>query len=234
MDSEQNLTGKTFGRLTVLRQGAGKDYKSGRKPSSFCQCACGNTVDVLTASLRAGRTNSCGCLQRELSRSRRLTHGASTSLEYGIWQSMLNRCRNPNTPSYKYYGAKGIAVCRRWLKFENFIGDMGVRPSESHSIERQDTAKGYSPGNCHWALQEEQSRNRSDTFLITYAGQTKHLTAWRRDGGIPKHLLNRLVRGWSLKEATEIPKGKRRHPKRNKGRRHLHLIPGKLSPSGPR
>lgn len=82
------------------------------------------------------------------------------SPEYRAWQAMRNRCYNTRAKDYAYYGAKGIRVCRRWNKFENFLADMGRRPSALHTLDRIRTAGNYTPGNCRWATRETQARNR--------------------------------------------------------------------------
>ena len=89
------------------------------------------------------------------------THGLGTTKEYHIWYGMLERCRNPKSKSWKYYGEKGITVCTKWQTFENFIADMGMRPSADMSLDRIDGAKGYEAANCRWATELEQQRNRS-------------------------------------------------------------------------
>jgi hypothetical protein len=80
--------------------------------------------------------------------------------EYWVWAAMLDRCRNPRNRAYHNYGGSGIAVCERWKKFKNFIADMGARPSPRLTIERENTAGDYEPGNCKWATYAEQARNK--------------------------------------------------------------------------
>lgn len=87
-------------------------------------------------------------------------HGQSQSPEYVSWRDMKRRCLNPSQKDYPSYGGRGIAVCERWLSFENFITDMGLKPSRKHTIERKDTNGHYEPGNCIWLHKSEQSKNR--------------------------------------------------------------------------
>lgn len=98
-----------------------------------------------------------------------IRHGMSGSPEYRVWSLMHQRCSNPNSVVFKYYGGRGIRVCDRWSEFPEFYSDMGARPSQRHEIDRADNDKGYSPENCRWVLPEENSRNRSSTKLSHYA-----------------------------------------------------------------
>jgi hypothetical protein len=90
---------------------------------------------------------------------------------YRAWNNLKKRCNNPNNISFVYYGGRGIKVCRRWKKFENFIADMGLPPSEKHSIDRIDNDGNYEPSNCRWATREEQANNKSNNKFITHNGQ---------------------------------------------------------------
>lgn len=91
----------------------------------------------------------------------------------------------PSSKAWKWYGGKGITLCERWLKFENFYADMGPRPSAAHSVDRIDTTKGYSPENCRWATQQEQQNNRRNNVRITRDGQTKTMSEWAACLNVP-------------------------------------------------
>lgn len=85
----------------------------------------------------------------------------SRNYRYYVWLAMVSRCTNAEHKAWKWYGARGLAVCDRWLNsFETFVDDMGERPSECHSLDRINNDIGYLPENCRWATKVEQARNR--------------------------------------------------------------------------
>lgn len=131
------------------------------------------------------------------------THGHNRSPTYSSWQSMKNRCLNPNEPSYARYGARGITVCDRWLEFANFLADMGERPAGT-SLDRWPNAAGnYEPGNCRWATPTEQALNRRSNVILTVGGVSRHLMEWARITGVPQPLISdRIRRGWSHEDAV--------------------------------
>ena len=128
----------------------------------MCWCDCGNKqVFVSSGSLKNDLTKSCGCLVKKLGRKRCTTHGKSQTPEWRVWHNMNQRCYNKNNPGYKYYGGRGIKVCKRWREsFENFLKDMDKRPSPELTIERINNDKGYRESNCKWATRKEQNNNR--------------------------------------------------------------------------
>lgn len=146
-----------FGRLTPLR-------KLKRNRTAWeCQCDCGNLVIVQQDHLRSGNTKSCGCLVRETMRAKQFKHGCAVKItpEYRTWKHIKNRCLNPSAHNFKYYGAVGVTVCKRWKNsFESFLSDMGQKPSSSHSIDRKNPNGNYTPSNCRWATKFEQIHNR--------------------------------------------------------------------------
>lgn len=157
--SRLDLTGERFGRLIVLRD-VGR-YNGG--VLWLCECDCGRLIRVASGKLREGVTKSCGCWRRDnmiKMNKERSTHGMFNTPIYRTWNAMLQRCENPNNTAYKWYGERGIFVCERWHKFENFLEDMGPRP-EGKSIDRwPDNEGNYELGNCRWATSKEQVNNQ--------------------------------------------------------------------------
>lgn len=154
-----NLIGLRFGRLTVMEKTHIKN-----RVHWVCNCECGSTVSVLTDSLKSGKTKSCGCLHREKVRELATTHGRYYEPLHGVWNSMLQRCGNPKSKDYKYYGARGISVCSEWrsyIFFRNWALSAGYE--QGLTIDRIDNDGNYEPVNCHWIPLEKQMNNRRNT-----------------------------------------------------------------------
>jgi hypothetical protein len=165
------MSGMKFGRLTVVSRAGSVAYR--RVATWRCRCDCGVETIVEGRSLRSGHTKSCGCYAIETRKkngkksggNQRTTHGHCVgyrfSPTYGTWAAMRKRCENESHDRYKYYGGRGIRVCDRWKSFENFLADMGPKPTPQHSIDRfPDNDGNYEPGNCRWATSSEQARNQ--------------------------------------------------------------------------
>jgi hypothetical protein len=105
-------------------------------------------------------------------------------LLYDLWYGMHARCYTPTSPSYPYYGAKGITVCERWHSYKAFALDMGTRPA-GHTLDRLDNTRGYSPDNCRWATVQQQNSKKGDTRLYTHDGVTATMKEWARRVGVP-------------------------------------------------
>ena len=134
------------------------------------------------------------------------THGDTGSPEFNAWQSMHQRCTNEKCRCYKNYGARGIKVCRRWQNYENFLADMGRRPSPEHSLERKNNNGNYCPANCVWATKIEQASNRRSNRVLNHGGRSQTLQAWARDLGTTDNALYmRLKKGWSVEKVLTTP-----------------------------
>lgn len=204
MPKPYNLLGQKFGHLLVKEDAGSKDNRY----SCLCLCDCGNTKLIRSSALTRGHTRSCGCLQREVVRQRNTSHGESRSSEYSIWAGMKARCYNPKATYYENYGGRGISVCEHWLhSFENFLSDMGKRPSPKHTIDRIDNDKNYEPTNCQWITRAEQNRNQRSNIKITYQGETKNLSEWSKITGISfSGLKQRLfVLHWPIEKSLTTP-----------------------------
>lgn len=223
MSKVKDLTGKRFGRLTVL------DFAFIKKRRAYwrCLCDCGNKTATRGISLTRGDTRSCGCLRTE----RNTKHGMSESPEYRSWQAMLDRCRRKGNIAYKHYGARGITVCAGWQEFKNFIADMGHKPSSKHSIDRIDNDGGYWCGhceeciesghqpNCRWATTKQQMRNMRNNRMLTHGGRAMCVKDWAIFLGVdPRRLHQRLTRGWSVEKTLTTPIGPTRRMLTHRGK----------------
>jgi hypothetical protein len=197
------MIGSKFSHLTVLNFAG----KSKNKSLLYeCRCDCGNIVIKRGSHLRRHEVKSCGCYRKDETfinnlKLKLIKHGLSKSSTYASWVAMKSRCLNPNHVHYAKYGGRGIGVCQRWLIFENFLADMGIRP-EGMTLDRIKVDGDYCPENCRWANPKQQSRNRNNNHFLTLNGQRCTLSEWSDITGIKKTTIReRLNRGWEVKRA---------------------------------
>jgi hypothetical protein len=202
------LDGRRFGRWLVVGPSRSQRFGALGKPKIqwFCRCDCGAERWVFSDVLRRGGSLSCGCLCREISRSRG-THYMSKTPIYRVWRSMISRCENSNNSQFHLYGGRGVTVCRRWREsFAAFRDDMGQKPTSSHSLDRIDNNGNYEPGNVRWATAKEQAANLRKNVNLTHDGETLCVSAWARKTGLREQTLRRrLSLGWSHEKALTTP-----------------------------
>jgi hypothetical protein len=194
--------GDTYNRLTTkaIVRINGKKY-------FVCDCICGNEKNVIPNNLVKGRVKSCGCLNtevRKITMSKNMKkHGLTHTPEYNSWAAIIQRCTNKRNAAFKNYGGRGITVCDRWMtSFENFIADMGLKPSQTHSIDRINNDVGYSPENCRWATDREQIANRRITKRYQFNGNLLTINEISEIIGVkPGTIKQRLVYGWPENKA---------------------------------
>ena len=189
MPAFKDLTGKRFGRLTVVGP---HPVRTGYKMIRWiCKCDCGNEKLITTANI-GKNTNSCGCIrntQSGLTRNHPL---------WARWNSMIERCEMETSNGYSNYGGRGIKVCKRWKSFPLFLEDMEAGYQPGLSIDRIDNNKGYSPKNCRWATAKVQGRNRRCSIMIeTPWGIMNVAEAAERIGMERNRFRTRVKLGWT-------------------------------------
>lgn len=208
--------GERFGHLVVASEPFIWIVKWYQPVCHTCICDCGVKTDVLVMRLRSRDTRSCGCVYKRIrsqngkatihiAQQKNTKHGytkGGRKPEYRVWQGIKERCLKPEHKSYKDYGGRGIKICERWMKFENFIADMGDRPSNFYSIERRDNDGDYEPGNCCWVQKRQQARNSRNNHIVEYNGKSQTLVEWSEELGMTfSTIRTRLHRGWSVERA---------------------------------
>lgn len=171
-----NVTGQRFGKLVVT----GRSEKTSASGALWiCNCDCGGKTVTTSLKLRKGHTSSCGCLRVRASQAL-ITHGhANKTLTYRSWKEMRQRCLNPKSDKWQWYGGRGVKICEQWSDYSVFLADMGERPA-GMTIDRIDNNGDYEPSNCQWATQLEQTRKQEKNVLTEETA--RQLKSDRADG----------------------------------------------------
>jgi hypothetical protein len=190
-----NLNGQKFGKLSVVSPCESR----GGALYWVCLCECGNVVTIKGANLVFGITKSCGCLQKEMLKARRTTHGHSGTQAYYTWFAIIKRCYNKDRVEYKNYGARGITVCEEWRSdptlFCAWMVEKGYR--KGLTVERINNDGNYSPQNCRLATRKEQSRNTRTNRFIEINGETRTVAEWAEKYNLKYDTVRfRLIRGY--------------------------------------
>lgn len=194
--------GDRFGRLHV-ESFSHKDIHG--QLTWIVVCDCGNKKAVTGSNLR-GKTKSCGCLHKESSKLRLLSHGMSKTKTYKIWKGIVSRCTLESATGYYNYGGRGITISEEWKSFESFHKDMGDCP-DGCSIERIDTNGNYCAANCKWAPDAEQGINKRNNRIISISHKDVCLSVAARENGVNFDFLRaRINRGWGGENAVALPK----------------------------
>ena len=196
----EDLTGKVFGRLTVLERAKNK----GTRICWHCQCNCGNEVVANGGDLKSGHVQSCGCLRKECASELNKTHGMTDSKIHGTWANIKARCFNPNNRSYKDYGGRGITVYEPWVHdfqaFYEYVSQLEHFGEYGYSLDRIDNNGNYEPCNLRWATRKEQNRNTRRNHLVEYEGEKMTAAEAAEKAGLPARLVHQRIRaGWADK-----------------------------------
>ena len=193
-------TGNVYGKLTVIEL---SPVRNGTQAMWLCCCDCGRKTLTSGRSLRRGGAKSCRICAR--TKHGHTANGVITS-EYKSWASMINRCTDEKTDSFKDYGARGISFCKRWAEFSAFLSDMGPKPTPKHTIDRIDNDGNYEPSNCRWACPIQQGNNKRNTHFVTIDGRTMSVAEWCRELGMHSGTVRaRISNGWTAHKALTKP-----------------------------
>ena len=216
MSQTKDLTGMRFGRWTVIDKDTERT-KSAKVTYWNCICECGSIKSIRHSSLTTGNSRSCGCLHDEVVAKNHYKHGAYhdnlAEPLYYVWNTMRQRCGNPNSEKYKRYGARGITVCEAWndyATFREWALSNGYKPNSGLSIDRIDNDKGYCPENCRWVTNSVQSNNRSTNHIVTIHGEKHNIAQWAEIYNMnPQVIRGRIHAGWNEVDAITTKIGDR-------------------------
>lgn len=206
-----DMAGCRSGRIILLSRA--EDSAAGLDRWHY-QCDCGKTGIAAGHKIRDQSQKSCGCGRtetiRQINPGLRHGHARGKKLtpEWMAWASMRSRCTDANSRAYPNYGGRGIMVCERWQTFENFLADMGPRPSIKHSLDRfPDNNGDYEPSNCRWATKKQQSRNQRGNIIVDFRGAQVALSEAAEMAGLSYQTVWKRINkyGWTTERALTEP-----------------------------
>lgn len=203
----EDLTGKKYGRLTVIEP---KGRNSNNIMVWKCLCECGNLHEATTSNLNSGSTSSCGCYKSEYVAKKNYKHGDSNTRLHSIWRGIKDRCYNKNDKAFPDYGDRGIKMCDDWLDYNSFKDWALLNGYDEHlTIDRINVNKGYEPENCRWATDGVQANNKRNNIFIEYDGTSLTASQWAKVSGVPSGTIRwRIKKGWSAGDAIFKKTGK--------------------------
>ena len=184
--------GDRYGRLVIIKELPQAIY---RVRFFQCLCDCGNLHKARLVCLRTGQTKSCGCYRKLVTSKLTKTHGMSGTRIFRVWCAMKERCMNPKSRGYLYYGIRGISIYKEWLEFSNFY-EWAITHgyAEGLTIERENNDGNYEPNNCKWITQAEQTKNSRHCHYVTHNGKTSTVTDCLKSRSISKTTFYRRLR----------------------------------------
>lgn len=192
----KNPIGEKHSRLLVLHLAEPKINSTGKIfRRVFCRCECGVIKEYDLSKLRSVHVKSCGCLNDEIRKSAKTTHGVCKEKLYAVWKTMVSRCTNVKVNCYKRYGGRGISVCDEWMDvivFINWAKDNGY--SDGLQIDRINNDGNYCPENCRWVTHLINSKNTSKNVIIVYDGKEMILKDWAKHLNVSYHSIHRYIR----------------------------------------
>lgn len=209
-DKCNEFIGTSFNHIKIVSYAG---INAGNRKVWIGECICGNKLELYRSHIENKTVLSCGCKASENGINTRIRRSNYVSkrkpIEYRHYRNMITRCFKESYIEYSHYGGRGITVCDRWLGekgFENFLSDMGKRPSKTHSLDRIDNNGNYCPENCRWATRIEQANNKSTNNMMTINGITRTMSEWCKDNEIKYGTVwRRVKKGWSHYDALYAP-----------------------------
>lgn len=188
--------------------------KRGRKPYWLCKCDCGNEKIICEFNFTSGATHSCGCKrskQLAIQNKANIKHGLRNTRIYRIWCCMKYRCDNNESDGFKYYGERGVQVCKTWSDnfYEFYDWSIHNGYNDDLTIDRIDVNGIYEPCNCRWTTMKVQENNKRNNLILNHNGRSQTATLWSEEIGINRSTLyKRLRSGWSVSDALSRPVNK--------------------------